>query len=371
MDLIRPAHRVNKRRSSLSRKFIVPIFVVNEACPGGCVFCRFKSLVGRQKGRVDPESIAKTVRTYLTYPRQRPKQVELAFYGGSFTALERAYQIELLAVAQSLRRQGLIDAVRISTRPDCLCKEELELLEEYQVKTVEIGAQSLCDEVLIKAGRGHTADDVVSAIARLKERGVATGIHLMAGLPGDSREGFVASVRKTIALQPDLVRVHPTLVLAHTPLAESFYRGEYQPLTQEEAIWAGRAALTLFAAARIPVARLGIQATEELGEPGVIIAGYYHPAMRARVEESLFFDMAAKLLAAGEPTVGGAEFFVAPRDKSNFIGHRRGNILRLMERFAMAQIEVKTLDSLERGELILKANNASRKITMDSMAFVM
>ncbi len=351
----------------MSRNFIVPIFVANEACPGNCVFCSVKALSGAPKGRVDPETIAQTVRSYLTYPRQRPDRVQLAFYGGSFTALSRDYQIELLAAAGSLRRQGLIESVRISTRPDCLGKEELDLLAEHHVRTVEIGAQSLSDEVLVKAGRGHTAGDVISAIGSLKDRGFETGIHLMAGLPGDSREGFVASVRGAIVLKPDLVRVHLTLVLAQTPLAEAFYRGEYQPLSQDEAIGAGRAALTLFAAAGIPVARLGIQATEELTRPGVIIAGYYHPAMRAQVEESLFFDMAAILLAGRDAPAGRAEFFVAPRDRSNLVGQGRGNIAALKERFDLASIEVKIMDSLAKGSLALKEKNSLRKIRMDNL----
>ncbi|MDI6726680.1 MAG: radical SAM protein, partial [Smithellaceae bacterium] len=359
----------------MSNTLIIPVFIMNRGCPGRCVYCRVKSLVGppgtvpdlrTERSEVvesglspSPDLVEKTVRTYLGYPRKKPELVQLAFYGGSFTSLTRAYQLALLEKADDLQRQGLIHSLRISTRPDCLGSEELDLLKAYHVTTVEVGAQSLQDHVLSKSNRGHTAMDVVSAIGRLKDRGFETGMHLMAGLPGDSREGFIFSVEKTIALRPHLVRVHPTLVLAGTPLAEAFCRGEYTPLTRDEAIWAGKEALRRFDAAGIPVIRLGLQATEELTRPGNIIAGFYHPSFRALVEEVIFYDLAASLLAGRDSNDGGATFIVSPGDVSNFVGQRRGNLLKLADLFGIAPIEIVTSPDQARGSVSLMAEKGS------------
>ncbi|MDZ4165064.1 MAG: radical SAM protein, partial [Smithellaceae bacterium] len=348
----------------------IPVFIMNRGCPGQCVYCRVKSLVGlpgtvpdlwTERSEVvesglspSPDLVEKTVRAYLGYPRKKPELVQLAFYGGSFTSLEMAYQLALLEKADDLRRQGLIDSVRISTRPDCLGPAALDLLKAHHVTTVEVGAQSLEDRVLSMSNRGHTAMDVVSAIGRLKDRGFETGMHLMAGLPGDSREGFISSVERTIALRPHLVRVHPTLVLAGTPLAEAFARREYTPLSREEAIWAGKEALRRFGASGIPVIRLGLQATEELTRPGNIIAGFYHPSFRALVEEAIFYDLAASLLAGRKRNAGDATFIVSPRDVSNFVGHRRGNLVKLTDLFGLAAIELVTSPDLARGTVSLK-----------------
>jgi hypothetical protein len=262
---------------------------------------------------------------------------------------------------------GAPDGIRISTRPDGIDAEGLDLLQTSGVTTVEVGAQSLHDEVLLLSRRGHTAADTVRALALLQERGFETGIHLMAGLPGDSPDRFAETIEQVIALRPDMVRIHPTLVLRDTPLAKAFREGNYLPLGLTDAVDLCTNALKALTAAGIPVIRLGLQTTRELEEPGAVIAGPFHPAFRSLVETALFLEMAAALLSCAgrgsgalalppaDTSAGGLtlHFTLSPADVSNFYGAKRENIKALQERFGLSGIRVSPDPALPRRTLIL------------------
>ncbi len=281
--------------------------------------------------------------------------VQIAFYGGTFTGMEQKEQRRLLELAAPFLREGVIDGIRLSTRPDEIGSDELDLLAAFGVTTIEVGAQSLDDEVLLRARRGHTAADTARALILLRERGFKTGIHLMAGLPGDNRDRFHRTIDRVIALGPDMVRIHPTIVLRDTALAEAFREGRYLPLTLAEAVDQCKDALRELTAAGIPVIRLGLQTTRELEEPGAVVAGPFHPAFRSLVESALLREMAAALLTAAGPGEKTASFALAPADLSNFPGERRGNIAALKERFGLADIRLTADPALPRLTLILKA----------------
>jgi histone acetyltransferase (RNA polymerase elongator complex component) len=214
-------------------------------------------------------------------------------------------------------------------------------MKAFHIETVEIGAQSLVDEVLAASRRGHSAADVTRAVKILKTAGLAVGLHLMVGLPGDSRARFAATVQAAVALAPDMVRIHPTLVFRDTPLAEAFYRGAYVPLTLDEAVESCKHAVKCFALAGIPIIRLGLQTTREMEEPGAIVAGPFHPAFGALVEASAFLDQASAMIRDMDLRDQWVTFHVPFRKESAFRGERNGNIRILTERFHLAGIKVK------------------------------
>ncbi len=346
---------------------IIPLFVMYGGCPNRCVFCNVAKTAGDRRGTGSAEALRATVQAHLSTARAG-ERVQIAFYGGSFTGMDRGYQTELLDMARSFVLRGLVSGIRVSTRPDYIDEARIALLEEFRVTAVEIGAQSLVDAVLVRAQRGHTAADIRKAVTLLKDRGFETAVQLMAGLPGDSPEGFDFTVRETIALAPHAVRIHPTIVLADTPLADAYLRGEYEPMTMNEAVETCKAALRRFAAAGIPVIRIGLQTTAEMEAAGGVIAGPFHPAFRSLVEESLFLDMAAALLSSAPDLADEASFILSPRDISNLRGRKNGNIRLLKARFGLKNIDILPDPGRSRGTLSLSCNGkACSEVSLASL----
>jgi len=299
-----------------------------------------------------------------SYEENREKQV--AFYGGSFTAIGRDDQVRYLKEVQPFLASGLIDSIRISTRPDALDEETLFLLKEYGVKTVEIGVQSMIDEVLSLALRGHCAEDTVSATLRLKQWGFEVGHQLMIGLPGDTCDRFLQTLDRVIELKPDFVRIHPTLVLKGAPL-ESFWReGRYSPLQLDEAVQWLKKGLLKLENSSIPVARIGLQPTLELERD--YLAGPYHPAFRQLVESAIFFDLAASLLQVSQKK-GRALFLCHPKEISNLRGQKNENILRLKKHFKLSDILINGRQELPRGYLGLKTQGEEVSIHRKFLGF--
>jgi histone acetyltransferase (RNA polymerase elongator complex component) len=332
---------------------IIPFFIAYKGCPNRCIFCNVHKIAGNYSGRITKNTFRETVYKYLSTMKRKGDHVQIAYYGSNFTGMEKDYQAELLGFASPFIATGQVHDVRISTRPDNIDEERLDLLKRFGVTTVEIGAQSLADEVLNLSKRGHSSSDVINAMEMLKDRGFITGMHLMVGLPGDSRNGFEYTIRETIALKPDMVRIHPTVVFQDTELAEIFFTGDYTPLALSEAIYLCKYALRRFEEANIPVIRLGLQTNRELEQTGSIIAGPYHPAFRSLVEESIFFDMASSALTAGQVSNKEVLFSLSPQDTSSFRGQRNRNIHRLKELYSLTGIDVSVDHCQARGTLVI------------------
>jgi histone acetyltransferase (RNA polymerase elongator complex component) len=329
---------------------IIPIFLPNLGCRQRCLFCNQKSSA---KGPPSPSSVRNFIETslsgILSDKKNREKQV--AFYGGSFTAIPKDDQALYLKEVQSFLASGLIDSIRISTRPDALDKETLSLLKEYGVKTVEVGVQSMIDEVLLQADRGHCAEDTIAATLLLKRYGFEVGHQLMIGLPGDTCDRFFQTLDQVIVLQPDFVRIHPTLVLKGAPLENLWRAGGYSPLSLDEAIqWLKKGILKLENSS-IRVARIGLQTTKELERD--FIAGPYHPALHQLINSAIFFDMAEYLLQ-NHPNGSQSIFFCHPKDISNLKGQRNENILKLKNHFKLSEILIEGRQDLPRGYLGLQ-----------------
>lgn len=334
------------------RPLIIPFFLRNGGCRHRCVFCNERVIAGNAPP-VTEDVMRSTVSAYLAGSGGRYDRVEIAFYGGSFTGMPREEQAALLGMAAGLIAEGAVNSIRVSTRPDDIDETRLETLAAMGVRAVEIGAQSMDDEVLRKSGRGHRADDVRRAAALCMGSGFETGLHLMAGLPGESRESFEASVTEVIRIAPDTVRIHPVLVFRDTELARLHARGEYRPLPLDEAVGWCKTALVNFTKAQIPVIRLGLQATGEMGKEGCILAGPWHPAFRSLVEAEIFRDMAMELMARAASGCHERVFRVAPSDLSTFNGPGGRNRSVLESRFGMP-VAARPDPAIPRGTLRLR-----------------
>jgi len=337
---------------------ILPVFLPHLGCRERCLFCNQKATAPEAPSPSSVrEFIATSLREFPSGKNRREKQI--AFYGGSFTAITGEDQIRYLSEVQSFLSSGLIDSIRISTRPDALDEGALSLLKEYGVKTVEIGAQTMIDEVLSLSYRGHWAEDTVSAVRRLQQWGFEVGLHLMIGLPGDSPDYFFETLDRVIEMKPDFVRIHPTLVLRGAPLERLWQAGEYSPLSLEETVqWLKKGILRL-EGAPIPVARIGLQPTK--GLENHILAGPYHPALHQLVDSRIFFDMASTLLEIYrmEPE---SVFYCHPAEISNMRGQRNGNLAKLRARFGLKGISVEGRDNVRKNTLILQTESGEVSI---------
>lgn len=324
----------------MTRARIIPFFVPHLGCPQGCVFCDQKRISGSPR----PVSGSEVTAALAAARSKGVRGVELAFYGGSFTAIRRDIQMELLQAAQPFLKDGTAASIRLSTRPDAVDGDALALLQRYGVAVVELGAQSMSDAVLTASGRGHTAADTVRAAAMVKNAGLRLILQMMTGLPGSDRETDVLSAKRIIDLAPDGVRIYPAVVVKNTPLEDMWRAGRYREHTVSDAVAVCADILPLFEAAHIPVIRLGLHPTEELTAGGAV-AGAYHPALGEMVRSEVLRRKAADLLTEVRPgshvTLG-----VAPERVSAMIGQHRSNIAALREQFCLADIAVTAVPGL-------------------------
>ncbi|QSX06594.1 radical SAM protein [Sedimentibacter sp. zth1] len=277
-------------------KKIIPIFVPHRGCPNDCVFCNQKKITGKTNIEVNKDYVIRIVEDYI---KTRPHYSDLAFFGGSFTAIDKNLQIELLETAHYYQRKGIFDNIRISTRPDAIDNEILQIQKKYGVKIIELGIQSLDDEVLIKSNRGHTVNDSINASKLIKEYGFTLGHQVMPGLPGSSIEKDIYTCKKSIEMHPNIVRIYPTLTIKETELEKMYKENKYTPLSLENAVKLSTYIYSLYTVNNINVIRIGLQNTDTINEDNDIIAGPFHPAFRQLVEEKLYLNsMVNKLKTA-------------------------------------------------------------------------
>ncbi len=320
-----------------ARAYIVPVFVPHWGCPHACVFCNQRRISGANKpaSAGDVKNAIQQAAAFLPKGGKR----QLAFYGGSFTAIPAGDQEALLGAAKEALDRGEIDAVRLSTRPDAIDDTVLNRLRRYGVETVELGAQSMDDEVLRRAERGHTAQDVERASRLIKAAGFRLILQMMTGLPGATDESDIETARRLVALRPDGVRVYPTVIVRDTALFDRWQAGEYREHTVEDAVRVCAKIVPLFEAAGIPIIRLGLNPTEELSG-GAAVGGAYHPALGELVKSRILLEKARALLNGIEP--GSRVTLEVGRGKtSQMAGQHRENLRRLTEEFSLADVKIK------------------------------
>ncbi len=323
-----------------ARESIIPVFVPHLGCPNDCVFCNQRRISGSTVP-ASAEDVDNAIKNAAALPRTGAKR-QLAFYGGSFTAIPKAEQEALLSAAYSHLLSGEIDSIRLSTRPDAIDGEVLARLKRFGVETIEIGAQSMDERVLLLAGRGHTAKDVENASRQIKAAGFRLILQMMTGLPGADDESSIESARRIIALEPDGVRIYPTVIVRDTALYDLWKAGRYDEHTVEDAVRVCAKLLPMFEKADIPVIRLGLNPTDELSG-GAAVGGAYHPALGELVKSRIMREKAEKLLA-GVPKDSNVTLGVNSSRISQMIGQHRCNINYLTEKFSLKELKVKSAD---------------------------
>lgn len=331
------------------KHYNIPIFISHFGCPNSCVFCNQKKINGRETD-VTMEDLRNTIEMYLeTLPKNSKKEV--AFFGGTFTGISMGLQKEYLETAYEYIKKGEIDGIRLSTRPDCINYEIVEQLKKYGVTTVELGVQSLDEEVLIATERYYPVRVVEEACKILKEYGIKLGIQLMVGLPKSTFDSDYETAKKVLEMKPDMVRIYPTLVIKNTKMEQMFYQKEYIPLSLEEAIERTKKIMALLESNGINIIRVGLQPSEDLREDGVVLGGPFHPAFRELVETEIYHNFFKKIIEKEK------ELNIIANEKSisKLVGIKKANKLRLKEYF-----NIKIDNSIEQENLIVNGKKYSR-----------
>lgn len=298
----------------------IAIFVPHNGCPQQCSFCNQKTISGKTE-QPSAKSVTEVVRVALDNSEPFEKS-EIAFFGGSFTAIDRKYMLELLSAAKPFIDSGDFSGIRISTRPDFINEEVLSILKEYKVSAIELGCQSMDDEVLNLNKRGHTAKDVENAVDLIKSFGFELGLQMMTGLYGDTSEKSIETAKKIIAFMPQTVRIYPTVVLKGTELGTLFENGKYLPPTLSETISLCATLLPMFEGKGIKVIRLGLHSSEDIEKN--YLAGGYHPALMELVEGEIYFQKTLKILENWDPNKPFT-LFVNEKELSKMKGQQKRN----------------------------------------------
>ncbi|MBO4898266.1 MAG: radical SAM protein [Clostridia bacterium] len=313
----------------MSKVSNIPIFIPHLGCKNACVFCNQREITGNLK-EPEADEVRAIIEEYLTFLKDREAQI--AFFGGSFTGLHLEKQTEYLKVAYEFVKNGKVSGIRLSTRPDYISEEILENLKKYGVKTIELGAQSMCDEVLLASERGHTADDTRRASEMIKNAGFELGLQMMIGLPGDTRERSVYTAQEIVKLGAACARIYPTCVLTDTKLYDMYKSGEYKPLGLSEAVETAKEVTLILRSGGVDVIRTGLQETDSLC--GSIAAGPYHPAFGEMVQSRIIRDELEEKVISMLPT----KEMTLPCKKnmvSKTVGQKRCNIAYLEEKYGV------------------------------------
>lgn len=340
----------------MKKEYIIPIFVPHLGCPNACVFCNQTKITGKQK-QVTAKDVEETIEEYLKSFKDKENKVEVAFFGGSFTAIEEEKQNELLEAAYKYVKNGQVDSIRISTRPDYINKQILKRLKKYKVKTIELGVQSSNNYVLAKAKRGHTFEDVKKASKLIRFYGFTLGHQMMVGLPESTALDEINTARDLIKLKPKIVRIYPVLVIKKTELEEQYKNGEYEPLSITQAVERCKEIADLFNQNKITIIRIGLQNTEEITDPSneksEVIAGPYHPAFRQLVEGRMWYDAIVSKIKKCNTKVKIVEIKANPEDINNIIGHKKENIEKLKDLYDVDVI-IKPDETIKNGKFEMK-----------------
>lgn len=319
--------------------FNIPIFIPHLGCPFQCIFCNQRKITSVMQS-VPAQEVKSIIEAAIkTIPEDA--EVEVAFFGGSFTAIDTKLQQEYLTIVKPYLDKGLISGVRLSTRPDFIDQAKLDLLKAGGVTTIELGVQSLDDKVLLASGRGYKSEVVYEATQLIRQYNFQLGIQLMVGLPGDNLSADLETTKKTIAIKPDMVRIYPTLVIADTYLATMYKEGKYQPLSLAEAIKVCHYMFLHFQQNGIKVIRMGLHPEEEFSQSTTLLAGPFHPSFGELVQQEIYKEQANLLLQELFKTgknVSQVKLFVNNKDLSKLIGNHRSNVCFWQQFFNLKDI---------------------------------
>ena len=333
------------------KPLIVPVFIPNQGCPHRCVFCEQERITSYSARPINGSDVEKIIdRAIHAAHFDKRRNPEVAFYGGTFTRLPIANMESLLCAVEPFLKAGYFGSIRVSTRPDALDEDRLALMKSYGVLTVELGVQSMADDVLALSKRGHTSEDARKGVQILRRHGFKVGIQLMPGLPGDSEWKFKSTIAAVIKLNPDMVRLYPVVVIRGTELARWYKEGRYDPLSLEAAVRLCAESCIRLERENIPVIRMGLMSSPSLLEAGQIIAGPWHPAFGFLVRSRIYhIGLEGELPPPGESSI--IRIFVSRREIPLIRGYKNQGLQLLKAKTGASVIQVKTDDSIPRGRV--------------------
>lgn len=327
------------------KHFNIPIFIPEAACPFQCIYCNQRKISGKLSIPNDHE-IKTIIEERLATINSKISNVELAYFGGNFTGFSFNEQKHFLELVQPYVKKGLISGIRLSTRPDYISEEILRLLKSYQVKTIELGAQSMDNSVLKASKRGHTAEQTTDASKMILEFGLNLGLQMMIGLPGDSIEKSTYTAQKIIELGASETRIYPTLVIKETLLAKNFRDGSYKPLALSEAVRWSAKLLQIFDKSGVKVLKLGLHPSEGLMSGKDLVAGPWHQSFRELVLTEKWRELLEPLVSDGRESI----IIEVPENEINYaVGYKSSNKKFLLKHFKSVQF--KSNASLSKGSL--------------------
>lgn len=307
------------------KHYNIPIFIPELACPNRCIYCNQRHISGQLQA-VKPEEIKQIIEQHLA-TFIRPSEVELAFFGGSFTGIDEKDMLTYLQTVQPYIEQGEIKSIRISTRPDYINEKILDILQQYNVKDIELGAQSLDEEVLAFAKRGHTVRDVENASQLIKSYGFSLGLQMMIGLPLDSVEKSKKTAKKILELGAESTRIYPTLVINNTDLADLYRQNKYKALSLDEAVDWTAEIYKIFSQSSIKILRVGLHPSEALINGTELLAGPFHVSFKELVLTKIWQEKFEKL------PINTKTILVNPKEINYAIGYNSKNKQLLQKKF--------------------------------------
>lgn len=314
----------------------IPIFIPHLACPNDCVFCNQKRIAGTEK---PIEDLFEYLGDALMKLPDGFTEVDIAFFGGSFTGIETVKMKKYLMVAKLFKTEDpRITGIRISTRPDYISEDILKTLLRYGVTAVELGVQSMDDDVLLLSKRRHNSEQTVKAVKLLKKYPFELILQIMPGLPGDTEQKIIKTTEKVIELKPDGVRIYPCVVIKDTELEDMYYRGEYKPLSLETAVKTAAKMTLLFREHNIKILRTGLHSSD-LVQSNSVVAGPFHPAFGEMVSQYIYLIEAENKISefmAEQKDFDKIYINVSAGSTSKMIGQKRKNIIYLEDKFKLS-----------------------------------
>ncbi len=341
------------------KHYNIPVFITHYGCPNMCVFCNQNKITGRETD-IQPSEVKEIIEEYLsTLPKNSIKEV--AFFGGTFTAISLPLQKLFLAQVRNYIDKGIIKGIRISTRPDNINGEILDTLKEYGVTTIELGVQSLDNNVLELSERGYKKEEVERASSLIKKYDINLGIQVMPGLPGSSFEADIETINEVIKIKPDFVRIYPTLVVSDTKLEKMYKNAMFKPLTLDEAVKLSSVLVAKIELNNIRIIRVGLQPSDDIRAEGVIIDGPFHPAFRELVESYIIKKFFKKLLKIDKKLL----VLCSKYDISRVVGIKKSN-----KNYFGKKLEIIVEENVEKGILIVNNKKFSREELLENLLSV-
>jgi histone acetyltransferase (RNA polymerase elongator complex component) len=333
----------------MKKHYIIPFFISHLGCPNKCIYCDQGKITGTDA--VSPEMVSSTVESYLrSIPDSKDITKEIAFFGGTFTAIEKDKQLAYLNEAKKFIDLGLIDSIRISTRPDYVDEDILGYLKAMGVGCIELGVQSMSGAVLEGIKRGYTPQDVIVSSKMIKENGFLLGHQMMVGLPYGDEKDELLTAQMAYELGAAMIRIYPLVVIQNTVLEGLFRSGEFEPIELEQAVSRCAELMIYFSSKKIEVIRCGLHPSESLSNDNNILAGPFHPSFRSLVETQIY----KRLINYIKDLADFEELLINPLDEQFLWGHKGDNRELLSSPFKISVVREK---NIPRGTIGMRSNN--------------